>query len=62
MASCGRIGINEDAFLATSRDSTPEALRPMQLIDERHEAHTYTLTFLDAASHESAPSTAVEVP
>jgi len=56
------IGIKKDAFLATSRDSTPEELRTMQLIDESREVHTYTLTFLDVASRESSPSPAVKVP
>lgn len=49
-------------FLATSRDSTPEPLRAMQARDESRAAHTYTLTFLDAANHESPPSLPTQVP
>jgi hypothetical protein len=43
-------------FLATGRDSTPEILRPHSIVDEDRSAHTYTLTFLDAAGHESPQS------
>jgi len=45
-------------FLATSRDSTPEVLRREDLIDESAErqSYSYTLTFVDAAGHESGPS------
>ena len=56
------IGINEDAFLATGRDSTPEALRAHSLVDESKDSHSYTLTFLDIGGNESAPSESVRVP
>ena len=50
------IGIDEDAFLATGRDSTPEGLREHRLIDESHDHHRYSLTFLDSAGNESPSS------
>jgi hypothetical protein len=56
------IGINEDAFLATGRDSTPEALRAHNLVDESEDSHSYTLTFLDIGGNESPPSQSVRVP
>lgn len=56
------IGINEDAFLATGRDSTPEALRAHSLVDESEDSHSYTLTFLDIGGNESPPSESVRVP
>ena len=56
------IGINEDAFLATGRDSTPEALRAHSLVDESEDSHSYTLTFLDIGGNESPPSQSVRVP
>jgi hypothetical protein len=56
------IGIDEDAFLATSRDSTPEELRTHNLVDESKEAHRYSLTFIDAGGNESPPSVTVRVP
>ena len=55
------IGINEDAFLATSRDSTPEELRAHSLVDESKDSHSYTLTFLDIGGNESPTSEAVKV-
>ena len=56
------IGINEDAFLATGRDSTPEALRAHSFVDESKDSHSYTLTFLDIGGNESPPSESVRVP
>jgi hypothetical protein len=56
------IGIDEDAFLATSRDSTPEELRAHSLVDESKDSHSYTLTFLDVGGNESPPSEVVRVP
>jgi hypothetical protein len=56
------IGIDEDAFLATGRDSTPEELRADSLVDESKDSHSYTLTFLDIGGNESPPSEAVRVP
>jgi pimeloyl-ACP methyl ester carboxylesterase len=56
------IGIDEDAFLATGRDSTPEELRAHSLVDESKDPHSYTLTFLDVGGNESPPSEAVRVP
>ena len=55
------IGLDEDAFLATSRDSTPEALRSSSLKDESKDAHRYSLTFLDIGGNESPPSAVVNV-
>lgn len=54
------IGIDEDAFLATGRDSTPEELRAHSLLDESKDSHSYTLTFLDIGGNESPPSEAVK--
>lgn len=51
--------LKKDAFLATGRDSTPEALRAHSLTDDSPEPHSYTLTYLDNAGHESPPSEAV---
>lgn len=56
------IGIDEDGFLATSRDSTPEVLRAKSVEDDSKETHTYTLTFLDVGGNESSPSASVESP
>jgi hypothetical protein len=56
------IGIHEDAFLATSRDSTPEELRAHSLVDDSKHSHSYTLTFLDVGGNESSASEAVRVP
>jgi hypothetical protein len=56
------IGIDGNAFLATSRDSTPEELRAHSHVDESNEPHRYTLTFLDVGGNESSPSQAVRVP
>lgn len=50
------IGLKPTDFLATSRDATPEVLRNHEVIDESTEAHTYSLTFLDAGGNESPPS------
>jgi hypothetical protein len=50
----------EDAFLATSRDSTPELLRVESMRDDSSGDHTYTVTFLDVAGNESPPSPAVK--
>jgi hypothetical protein len=55
------IGINEDAFLATGRDSTPEELRTHNLADDSKEPHSYILTFFDVGGNESPPSEAVKV-
>lgn len=54
-------GISATDFLATSRDSTPEKLRPMSISDDSRDEHIYTLTFLDAAGHESPSSAPVRV-
>jgi len=50
--------LGEDAFLATSRDSTPSELRAHSLIDDSPNRHRYSLTFLDSAGNESPPSEA----
>lgn len=55
------IGIDEDANLATSRDSTPEELRAHSLVDESKDAHSYTLTFLDVGGNESPASEVARV-
>jgi pimeloyl-ACP methyl ester carboxylesterase len=47
------LGLKPGDFLATGRDSAPEALRGGGATDESTEPHTYTLTFLDAAGNES---------
>lgn len=56
------LAIKPTDFIATSRDSAPEALREMRLVDESREAHSYTLTFQGASGHESTPSPVVKVP
>lgn len=56
------IGVEEDAFLATPRDSTPEELRANSLVDESGKSHTYTLTFLDVGGNESPACEAATVP
>jgi hypothetical protein len=56
------IGIDENAFLATSRDSTPAELRAHSHVDESKEAHRYALTFLDVGGNESPTTQAVRVP
>lgn len=56
------LAIKPTDFIATSRDSPPEALRPMELEDESRDTHSYTLTFLDAAGNESPSSRDVNVP
>lgn len=56
------IGIDEDALLATGRDSTPEELRSHSLVDESKGSVSYTLTFLDVGGNESPPSEAARVP
>ncbi len=56
------IGIDDDAFFATGRDSTPEALRAHSLVDESEDSHSYTLSFLDIGGNESPPSQSVRVP
>jgi hypothetical protein len=55
------IGIDEDANLATSRDSTPEELRAHSLVDDSKESHSYTLTFLDVGGNESPASEVARV-
>ncbi|MEQ1750492.1 MAG: hypothetical protein ABL974_13780 [Prosthecobacter sp.] len=47
------LGLKPTDFLATSRDSTPEILRQHELSDDSAGAHSYKLTFLDAAGNES---------
>ena len=56
------IEIDEDAFMATGRDSTPEILRANHVVDESKEPHGYTLTFLDIGGNESPASEAVRAP
>jgi hypothetical protein len=56
------IGIDEDAFISTGRDSTPVELRVHSLVDQSKEPHSYTLTFLDVGGNESPPSEVVRVP
>lgn len=56
------ISIDEDAFLATGRDSTPDELHVNSLVDESKETHSYSLTFLDIGGNESPPSEAAHVP
>lgn len=55
------LAVKPGAFLATSRDSTPEELRPMEATDDAAGPHTYTLTYLDGAGNESPASAAVSV-
>lgn len=50
------------AFLATSRDSTPEELRQTEAVDDAAGAHSYTITFVDGAGNESPASAAVRTP
>ena len=50
------LGLKPGDFLATGRDSAPEALRESALTDDSGGKHTYTLTFLDAAGNESPHS------
>lgn len=56
------VGVKADAFVATARDAAPVGLRDAGVIDDSNEPHTYTLTFLDAAGHESPSSAPVRVP
>lgn len=55
------IGIDENAFLATSRDSAPEELRAHSFVDESQGSHGYTLTFFDIGGNESPASEVVKV-
>jgi hypothetical protein len=57
-----QLTLNPADFIATSRDSTPEPLRHTHLSDDSRAAHTYTLTFLDAANRESPSSLPVYIP
>ena len=56
------MSIDENAFLATGRDSAPEGLREHRLIDESKERHRYSLTFLDTVGNESPASQTVNSP
>lgn len=56
-----KISIDENAFLATSRDSTPEELRAHSFVDESQGSHGYSLTFLDIGGNESPASEVVKV-
>lgn len=53
------LALKPGAFLATSRDSTPEELRPTELTDDAAGPHTYTLRYLDGAGNVSPASPAV---
>ncbi|TDU64595.1 hypothetical protein EI77_04046 [Prosthecobacter fusiformis] len=58
------LGVKPDAYIATSRDAPPEGLRAPSFIDASPASGTdpvYTLTFLDAAGHESPPSPPAKV-
>ncbi|MEZ5386687.1 MAG: hypothetical protein R3F13_14340 [Prosthecobacter sp.] len=57
-----KIGLKSAEFLATSRDSTPEVLRGDGLTDDSGDAHSYSLTYLDAAGNESPQSAPVRAP
>jgi hypothetical protein len=57
-----QLGVKAEAFIATSRDSTPESLREFDITDESSDAHAYSLTFLDVAGNESPTSELVRVP
>jgi hypothetical protein len=46
-------GMKPTEFLATSRDSTPEILRPHEISDDSNGPHSYKLAFLDTAGNES---------
>lgn len=56
------IGIDEDAFLATSRDSAPQELRVSSLVDDSDGPHSYSLSFLDNGGNESPPSETIRTP
>lgn len=56
------IGIDENAFMASGRDSTPEILRAHHIVDESKEPHGYTLSFLDIGGNESPLSEIVGSP
>lgn len=56
------ISVDENAFLATSRDATPEELRAHGLVDEAKKPHSYSMTFLDIGGNESPPSKTLRVP
>jgi hypothetical protein len=55
------LGLRDAAYLATARDSTPEELRAATFIDNARKPHTYSVSFLDNAGHESPLSTKVKV-
>lgn len=54
--------IKPTGFLATGRDSTPEELRPMEVLDDAGGPHSYTMTYMDGAGNESPLSAAVGGP
>lgn len=55
------LGLKESAYLATARDSTPEELRATTFTDNAKKPHTYSVSFLDNAGHESPLSPKVRV-
>ncbi|GEP43626.1 alpha/beta hydrolase family protein [Brevifollis gellanilyticus] len=55
------LGLKDGAYLATARDSTPEELRVATFIDNAKKPHTYAVSFLDNAGHESPLSAKVKV-
>lgn len=56
------LALKPAAFLATSRDSTPEELRQTELIDEDAGSHRYTLSYLDGGGNESPSSAEISSP
>ncbi|MCB1208893.1 MAG: hypothetical protein KDK97_06180 [Verrucomicrobiales bacterium] len=56
------LGLKPTDFLATSADSAPASLRSTRLIDDSAEAHTYSMSFLDAAGNESPSGKAASIP
>jgi len=56
------LGVRPEAFIATSRDSTPESLREFGATDESSEPHTYSITYLDGAGNESPHSQSIRIP
>ncbi len=55
------LGLKDGAYLATARDSTPEELRATTFSDNAKKPHTYSVSFLDNAGHESPISAKVKV-
>jgi hypothetical protein len=56
------LGVKPGAYVATSRDAPPEGLRAQGETDADPGPHRYTLTFVDAAGHESPHSKSATAP